>query len=185
MKATDLTTLWSRILRGDHKAWQKLVSQYAALVYTVARRAGLSELDAEDCAQHTWLALYRKRRSIKDPMAIAAWLIRTSQREAVRMMKRLRRPASSEAGSEPVDGKSLPADEVSALEFQVVLAKALEQLDPRCRKLITEMYLSNPDKKYRDIAALIGVKPNSLGPLRKRCLTRLKDILKKMGYQAD
>lgn len=185
MKTTDLKELWTEVLHGDHKAWQDLVRRYAALVYTVARRAGLGELDAEDCSQHTWLALYRKRRAIKDPVAIPAWLIRTTHRQAVRMARNLSRPTGTDAGQEPVDARPLPPDDVSSLEFKATLTKALRQLDPRCRKLITEMYLSRPEKKYRDVAALIGVKLNSLGPLRKRCLVKLRDILKKMGYQTD
>jgi RNA polymerase sigma factor (sigma-70 family) len=185
LTAANLTKIWVRIIQGDDRAWQELVRRYAAMVYTVARRVGLSELDAEDCAQHSWLTLYRKRRTIKDPVAIPAWLVRTTHREAIRMAQNLRRPAVLDIEAAPGDARSVPHDEVRLLEFQVTLNRALDQLDPRCRKLITEMYLSGSDKKYREIASLIGVKPNSFGPLRKRCLVKLKEIFKKMDYPLD
>lgn len=181
----DIRKLWTRVIIGDHKAWQQLVKQYAALVYTVARRAGLSQPDAEDCAQHAWLALYRKRRSIKNPAAVPAWLVRTAHREAVRMARNLRNlsPVGDQyAGRDP---SKLPDEFLDSLEFQIALTKALDQLDPRCRTLITELYLSGHEKKYREIAALIGVKLNSLGPLRSRCLERLRENLRQLGYQLD
>ncbi len=183
--ATDIRELWNRVLRGDHRAWQELVGRYATLVYTVACRAGLSRLDAEDCAQHTWLALYRRRRAIKDPAAIPAWLIKTTHREAIRTYRSLSRSSGLDYGSDSSASVSRPDEAADSLEFQLALGKAMDRLDPRCRRLITEMYFSNPEKKYRDVASLLGVKPNSLGPLRKRCLIKLKEILTKMGYSMD
>lgn len=181
----DIEKLWTRVISGDHKAWQQVLRHYATLVYTVARRTGLSQPDAEDCAQHAWLTLYKKRRSIKDPEAIPAWLVRTTYREAVRVSRSLRKTSS--LGDETGDGDSspLPDEILHSLEFQVALSKAVELLDPRCRTLITELYLSGDEKKYKEIAALVGVKPNSLGPLRSRCLERLRKNLIKIGYLVD
>ncbi len=101
------------------------------------------------------------------------------------MARNLRKSTVPDTAEELIDTRSLPDDEISSLEFQVTLSKALDRLNPRCRKLITEMYLLNPDKKYRDIASMIGVKPNSFGPLRKRCLIKLREILREMGYLTD
>jgi len=181
----DIRKLWARVVSGDHKAWQQLVRQYAALVYTVARRAGLSQPDAEDCAQHAWLALYRRRRSIKNPAAVPAWLVRTAHREAVKMARHLRTTSPVNNELEGSDPSSLPDELLDSLEFQIALGKAVDRLDPRCRTLITELYLSGEEKKYKEIAALLGVKPNSFGPLRSRCLERLRENLKKLGYQLD
>jgi len=79
--------IWQGVLQGDPPSWRTIVERYEALVFTVARRAGLTRADAEDCAQHTWLSLYRTRHTIKDPVALPAWLIRTTHRRALRMAK--------------------------------------------------------------------------------------------------
>jgi len=181
----DIDKLWTRVLAGDHKAWQQLLKRYATLVYTVARRAGLSQPDAEDCAQFAWLALYRKRRSIKEPAAIPAWLVRTTHREAIRMARRLRKTEPMGEGQDGDDQSCHPDEILNSLEFQVALRKAIDQLDARCQMLITELYLAGGEKKYKELAALIGVKPNSLGPLRSRCLERLRENLRKIGYPVD
>lgn len=181
----DLRELWTRIIDGDFKAWHQLVKQYSTLVYTIACRTGLSRPDAEDCAQHTWLALYRRRRSIKDPAAVPAWLIRTTHREAVRTVRNLGRQPKTDDLTDSVDAGPLPHESIASVEFQVALKKGLDRLDPRCRKLIEEMYLSNRKIKYKELASVLGVKSNSLGPLRKRCLVKLREILKEIGYVTD
>jgi len=185
----DLPSIWSRVERGDASAWQQLVDSYAGLVYTVARRAGLSAPDAEDCAQQTWLALYRNRKKIKDPTALPAWLIRSTQRNAVRICRKYAREAptagaDSDSGRQ-VDSAALPDEIMAELESRAVLEAAVAQLDGRCRKLVTWLFLSSELISYSDASRRLGVKPNTLGSLRSRCLKRLRTILKDMGYDTD
>ena len=158
---------------------------YSGLINTIARKAGLSPLDAEDCAQQTWLTLYKKRKYIKDPVALPAWLIKTTYRQAVYQARHLKPDQDIEAASEQADTAELPDETVTQLEYQAVLEYALKQLDPRCRRLLTELYLAPQTPSYKDIAKSINILPNSIGPLRSRCLLKLKEILKKMGYETD
>lgn len=185
----DLPSIWSRVVRGDASAWQQLVDGYAGLVYTVARRAGLSAPDAEDCAQQTWLALYRNRKKIKDPEALPAWLIRSTHRRAVHICQKYARESpTASADIDPnrqVDGAALPDEIMAKLESRAVLEAAVAQLDGRCRKLVTWLFLSPEHISYDDVSRRLGVNPNSLGPLRSRCLKRLRKILKDMGYDTD
>ena len=181
----NLSHIWEKVRRGDAHAWQELVRLYAGLVNTVARRVGLSAADAEDCAQHTWIALYRRRRTIKDPTALPAWLIRTTHREAVAMARRLIGRPEADTSAAQVDPGALPDEVVTQLEHQAIVTSAVRQLDARCRKLITALFLSPEKKSYREVARLIGVKPNSLGPLRDRCRSKLRRIIEKMGYTWD
>ena len=81
----DIRVLWERVLADDRTSWADVVRRYAALVFTVAIRAGLSQTDAEDCGQQVWLALYRTRMQLRDPDRLPAWLIQTTRRRAIRM----------------------------------------------------------------------------------------------------
>lgn len=67
-----VSDIWTEVLEGDSGSWTKLVRLLAPLVFTVARRAGLNQSDAEDCVQQTWVALYQGRRNIKDPNRLPA-----------------------------------------------------------------------------------------------------------------
>jgi len=176
----NLTKIWEKVCEGDYSSWQSLVDKYAALVYSVAKRAGLSNADAEDCSQQTWLTLYKKRKSIKEPKAIPAWLIKTTHRQAVKLSHQLNRLSSLDQSDVFTSSEPLPLDIIVHLEQQVLIQEGLKELDPRCRKILTELYFSDPPKSYDDIAKILKVKPNNIGPLRSRCITKLKKILKKI-----
>ena len=180
----ELKELWKRVLAGDTISWRKLVDSYSALVFTVARRAGLTDADAEDCAQDVWLALYRSRRSLKDPQAIPAWLIKTTHRRAVALGQRSRRSgAESEGVQAPFP--NLPDHELLAIEREFLVREAVKRLDPRCRLLIENLYFQKGQVTYRQLSDAIGISPNGLGPLRSRCLTKLARILKNLGMSED
>ncbi len=181
----DIHHIWKAVLAGDSAAWCELVRLYSGLVFTVARRVGLSDFDAEDCAQHTWMALFRRRRAIKDPVGLPAWLIRTTHRQAVHTLRRLSRHTALETTGAEGGCAELPDAAVQQLEHRVMLEVAIRRLDARCRKLLVELFLSDRPRSYLDVARSLRIKPNSLGPLRSRCLGKLKRLLKKMGYEQN
>ncbi len=51
--------------RGDETAWNTLVDRYQRLIFTVARRAGLSEPKAADVLQEVFLTLFEKLDEIE------------------------------------------------------------------------------------------------------------------------
>jgi RNA polymerase sigma factor (sigma-70 family) len=173
----SLGEIWNRVKDGDKSAWSEIVARYANLVFTVARRVGLTTYDAEDCAQHTWLALYRHRNAIRDPRRLPAWLILTTRREAIRMIQRQRRAGSLALESTEETAVALPDEELMRLEQLDALEHALSKLDPRCRTLLRALFFSEESLSYNDIAVSLGLAPNSMGPIRSRCLKRLKRIL--------
>ncbi len=177
--------LWDKVRNGDQNAWARLVNRYAGLVNTVAKRVGLSTFDAEDCAQHTWLALYRNRRVIRDPLRLPAWLILTTKRYAIRMLNRQHRQDSLSQHFEPETAQAPPDEELLRLECQDILQHAIDQLDERCRKLLLALFLSSENLSYREIAQALRVSPNTMGPLRSKCLKRLKKMLDKVEYWGD
>ncbi|MEZ5359983.1 MAG: sigma-70 family RNA polymerase sigma factor [Candidatus Zixiibacteriota bacterium] len=177
-----LINLWDRILSDDRAAWGELVARYSGLVFSTAIKIGLSNIDAEDCTQQTWISLYKNRRSIKDPVALPAWLILTTKRHAVKILKKIQKQSNSPFDI-TTDSNSLPPDEILLkLELQDAVEHAVEQLEPRCRKLFTLLFLSSRQYSYGEIAKILGVTPNNLGSVRTRCLNKLAVILKKMGY---
>ena len=176
----SISEIWKKVCEGDFSSWQNLVDKYAALVYSVAKRAGLSDADAEDCSQQTWLSLYRKRKSIKDPKAIPAWLIKTTHRQAVKLSQQLNRMRTLDKSDVFTSSEPLPIDVIVHLEQQVLIEEGLKKLDPRCRKILTSLYFTDPPKSYSEIAKMLKIKSNNIGPIRSRCIAKLKKILKKI-----
>ena len=180
-----IAEIWAGVRDGDHGAWRILVERYSPLVYTVALRVGLTKIDAEDCAQHSWMALYRNRRVIKDPARIPFWLIQTTRRQAVRMVKQMSRHTFVDPDPHIEANGALPDEEVAALEHQAILEVALDQLDGRCAAVLRALFFEPENKSYKQIAKDLGVAPNTLGPLRSRCLERLRKVLQELGYEMD
>jgi RNA polymerase sigma factor (sigma-70 family) len=176
------STLWSRVISGDSEAWRKLVERYQALVYAVATRSGLSMADAADCFQQTWIALYENRRRIQDPTRLSAWLVTTAKREVIRTRRRTLPDTGDSSEIESPDHSPLPDEELITLERQAQLEIALAELDPRCRQVVEAFFFAPEEQSYDQIAASLGMATNSLGPVRRRCLERLKEILRKNGY---
>ncbi len=177
----SVVDIWDRIQSDDHRAWKLLVQKYDALVNTVAMRCGLNGADVEDCAQHTWVALYRCRKSIKDPKALPKWLMQTARRRAVRMLQSSRGTTAAEDGI-ATDPRPLPDEELLQLERRQELEEAMSYLDDRCQKLIEALFFSPQGSNYADIARKLGIPANSLGPIRSRCLARMRQILDDLGY---
>ncbi|HOP07793.1 MAG TPA: sigma-70 family RNA polymerase sigma factor [candidate division Zixibacteria bacterium] len=173
--------IWQRVCEGDADAWRTLVYRYEALVYTVARRAGLSVSDAEDCAQYTWWMLYRSRHHIKDPRGLTKWLIRTTRRRSWRMVQSAQRSQQAHDEIPDVKPTPLPDADLEQLERQADLEMAMLQLDERCRKLLHALFFEPQDKSYSDIAKELNIPANSIGPIRSRCLARLRKIMKQLG----
>ncbi len=178
----QIDKLWDKVRKGDQDAWARLVNRYAGLVNTVARRVGLSTFDAEDCAQNTWLALYRNRGVIRDPSRLPAWLIMTTKRYAIRMLDRQYRQSTFSQHVEPESVGAPPDEELLRLESQDILNHAIGQLDERCQRLLHALFLSPDNPSYRKIAKTLQISPNAMGPLRSRCMKRLRKILDEMEY---
>jgi RNA polymerase sigma factor (sigma-70 family) len=182
MSKTD-TELWQDILKGNADAWRILVNRYQALVYAIPTRSGLSMNDAADCFQQTWMALYENRRKIKDPSRISAWLVTTAKREALRFIRQTSKDNRDADILEQVDTGPLPDQELIRLEHQAQLEIAMKELDPRCRRLVESFFYTDEKITYDEIASMLGISANSLGPARRRCLTRLKKILLEMDFE--
>jgi RNA polymerase sigma factor (sigma-70 family) len=181
LKHTD-SEIWKEILSGDPSAWKELIIRYEALVYAVATRAGLDISDVEDCFQQVWYLLYKNRKKIIDPSRISAWLVTTAKRESIRLSKRSNAADTDIEDLNLSDRSKLADEELEVVERQAHLEIALNMLEERCRKMLYAMFFAPENKSYDDIAKDIGIASNSIGPIRRRCLERLRGILEENGY---
>jgi RNA polymerase sigma factor (sigma-70 family) len=168
---------------GDHRAWDRLIDRYSRLVYSIPRRYGLSEADAEDVFQSVFTILVRKLETLQDDTRLSAWLITTTHRECWRHGRRAGAQAPLEALPEDPDS---PGDQtIDRLEEQHLVREALQRLGGRCERLLTALFRSGGDSGYERIAADLGMKIGSIGPTRARCFDKLRAILLEMGYEPD
>lgn len=188
MSGTD-ADLVAGCLRGEQAAWDALVDRYAALIYSIPLKYGLSEVDAADVFQSVCVTLLEKLASIREPRGLAAWIITTTSRlcwSTVRQRNReplLTTPDDAPSESELIDPLPLPEETVLALERQHLVRVAVGQLPPRCRHLVKALFSDlGAGRSYESVAADLGMPVNSLGPTRARCLAQLRRLLTDAGY---
>ena len=179
--STD-TEIWSAILDGSAAAWELLVRRYEALIYTIATRAGLSMADAGDCFQQTWFLLYKHRKSITQPDRVSAWLTTAAKREALRLRRKAVPTADAEILNHLADAAPLADEKLEAIEQRARLETALGKLDNRCAALLTALFLDPENPSYEAISSDLSIPRNSLGPIRSRCLSKIRTILEDEGW---
>ncbi len=177
--------LVNRALLGDNAAWGAIVGRYGGLAFALARRAGLSRSDAEDVVQSVFTALVRSLATLRDGESLAAWIATSVRRAAWRESRRTRSMRGSDAldVAEPSEAEAGSVDEASALERRSIVLRALGSIDERCQHLLQALFLGASEPDYRAIGQRFGIAPNSVGPIRNRCLRRLLETLEQLGFE--
>jgi RNA polymerase sigma factor (sigma-70 family) len=146
-------------------------------VWSVCHRYQLSRADAEDVHPTVWLQLVSRLDKIREPDALPGWLATTTRRECVRALRAARGPhaADSVPDAETIpDQRAATAEqELLVAERHAVLLEALARLRPCCQRLIGKL-IEDPPLSYAQISASLGIPVGSIGPLRGRCLDRLR-----------
>ena len=180
MEATD-ADLVRACTRGDKQAWETLVRRYERLVFSVARRGGLNEDAAADVFQRVFVSLVEHVHTLQQPDRLSAWLVTSAKRETWRAGRRAAAQRAVHAPEEHAvdvpDSDMTAEDEVVRLEEQDLVRRAVESLDGRCRELLQLMFYSEEPLSYAQIAARLGIAEGSIGPIRGRCLERLRQQL--------
>jgi RNA polymerase sigma factor (sigma-70 family) len=174
--------------RGDEAAWAELVNRYQRLIYAIPLRAGLDEEQAADVFQGVFAILIERLDDIREPSRLNAWLVTTAKRETWRVTRRLiaaRSTASTTvdpgAAEEMPDDAPLPGEVLARLEEQHAVRTAVDALDGRCQELLRLLFYDPDSPPYTDMAARLGIAVGSIGPIRARCLERLRRQLERAG----
>jgi RNA polymerase sigma factor (sigma-70 family) len=178
--AVDVGLLVRQATAGDRGAWERLVDQYSRLIWAMTRDFRLSESDAADVVQATWLRLLEHIDRIEYPERIGGWLATTARHECLRhlaagkkvMLMHDEEAALGDAASyQPDVDERLLADE-RAKEVR----EALTMLPGRWQQLL-ELLMADPPASYAEISDQLGLPVGSIGPTRGRCLERLRVLL--------
>jgi RNA polymerase sigma factor (sigma-70 family) len=183
-RGVSLERLVSDAKGGDERAWCEIVERYAGLVWSVARAHRLSDADAADVSQATWMKLFRSLGTLQHPAALGAWLATTARRECLRC---IRRSGRSEPWPEELDvADDRPAVDAGLLagDRDALVMRALALLPERDQALL-RMLSADPGPSYEEIGAALAMPIGSIGPTRARALARLRRKLDQLGTPAE
>lgn len=163
--------LLERCRHRDAAAWDELVARYERLIYSVALRNGVSAEDAADITQTTFVELIDSLDRIRDTDRLASWLMTVARRQAWRTRSAARRTQPSDDLLAGVD------DPFSDWGTLTVIHDALATLGGSCRQLLQALYFESDEPSYAEIAGRLNRSIGGIGPLRGRCLKRLREII--------
>jgi len=170
---SDNAALVTACRNGDKHAWEQVVDRYQRLVYAIPLREGLQRDEAADVTQETFMALIKGLDTIRDPDRLGYWLMTVARR----LTWRVRNGAALvlvDLNEFETDSDDEAADE---LLQSLWVYEAIMQLDDPCRSLILSLFFDPAEPSYGEIALRLGRPLGSIGPLRARCMLRLRSLL--------
>jgi len=170
-------------LKGDQAAWESLVSRYQRLVYHFPNDARLSPQDCDEVFQETFLSTYKSLEKLLEVQALDHWIATVAKRTTWKVVQRNRRhPMESLAEEFDVEDPDLIPDEHLEIRVQQAgIRRAIGMLNGRCRTLLHLLFYKYDSGDYDKVAKEAGIARGSIGPIRHRCLVKLKNVLEQMG----
>ena len=155
---SDLPELVATAVSGNRAAWNSLVERFSPLVTSVIRRFRLTESDADDVRQNTWLRLVEHLEGIREPRALPGWIVTTTRNEALRVVSARRRvePMDPQIDDrlDTINNEDLATNLLLAERRNAVRA-GLAELRSEHRELL--LLVSDPEISYRQISRRLGM----------------------------
>ena len=179
MKNDDVELI-QRSLTGDENAFAKLVRKYQKPVHALAwRKVGDFHI-AEEITQDTFLRVYRKLATLKDPRRFAGWLYRIAARQCHAWLrkKKIQTQSLEDTDIESIEKMTYSqyvAEEQAkaATEAQRdIVQRLLARLRESERTVVTLHYFG--EMTCEEISRFLGVSASTVKSRLRRARTRLK-----------
>jgi RNA polymerase sigma-70 factor (ECF subfamily) len=169
-----------RLRARDEDALRILIKELGPLVYAVARRVVAEPSLAEEVAQDTFVALWR-RPGAYDPErgSLQAFLLGVARNKAIDLVRReesLRRSAESLLAEAERASRDVSADErMEGVEERQGVRDALAKLSPNQREAIVLAYFGG--RTYREVARELGVPEGTAKTRLRDGLIKLRELM--------
>ena len=171
-------------LLGNQQAWSDLIDKYKNLIFSIPVKYGLPAEDAADIFQAVCFTALEELSDLREPRALAAWLIRLTARKCARWKREKRVYSETQIDEETFTERGdLPEKLVQEVEQEQMLREAISEMPPACGKLIHLLFFAIPPLSYDEAARALGFKKGSIGATRMRCLGKLRRALEKKGFR--
>lgn len=167
---TGLGVELAAVNAGPREVAIEALQEHGPVLLAAARVITLDDDEAQDLVQTTFEIALRHMKTLREPTALRAWLLRIETREALRVVRRLRRLVR-------LDGhvRELRAPGTD-LAGQVDMRQALGTLPMRIRAAVVLHHLGG--LSVRETAEALGVSENTIKSELKTGLARLREALR-------
>jgi len=171
-----------RCLKGDEKAYEKLLEKYRGPVFSICFRMVRNRDDAEDLAQDVFIKIFNILDRYNPSFPFSSWLYRITSNLCIDFLRKNKRtiysidkPVDSEDGEM---SRQLPSDAIGPerkmelKEEMVILEKAIEKLPEHYRMIVLLRHQEH--LSYDEISETLGI---PLGTVKARIHRARKTIV--------
>jgi RNA polymerase sigma factor (sigma-70 family) len=172
--------------KGNQIAWSALIEKYKNLIFSIPIKFGLPREDAADIFQAVCVDLLSSLPKLREPKALAKWLMQTSFHKCLRWKKdRLNLVDDPEVldGASSTGSDDLPEAMLHQVQREQSVRRALAALPPRCGRMVSMLFFDDPPRPYEEVAKELGLASGSIGFIRGRCLKKMRQLLEEKGFQ--
>jgi len=174
--------LIEQCLKGKESAWMALIDKYKNLIFSIPIHYGFSQEDSADIFQSVCMDLLAELPRLREPKALAGWLIQVARNKCFHRKESLGRSKVQEIGDlDPPAPFSEPENLLAQAEQEQFLREAMDELPAQCRELVNMLFFENPPRPYEEIAKELRMARGSVGFMRKNCLDKLRERLESLG----
>jgi RNA polymerase sigma-70 factor (ECF subfamily) len=174
--------LVNKARKGDRNAFETLCNLKSRSMVFIAHSILGDYHEAEDAAQETILAMFKNIRSLRDPEAFEAWMIRILRNNCAKCLKnrsRFREAADIDderTDIEDNDGEFSPEKYAEDKELGRSLYDAIQTLPQKRRNAIIMYYYDH--LSYKEIASITGTSAKTVSTNILRARNTIRAILK-------
>ena len=172
--SVPLPELAAKAMEHDQEAWRALVDRLKGVVWKVLYGYDLTEEDRKDAFASTFFRLYEHLHSIRELEKLPGWVATTARNEAHTIFRRRRNTVPMESVGLRETPTVEDQDHVVADELHTALRAAFTRLNPQSQALM-RLLTTDPPLSYDEISRILDIPRGSIGPLRQRCLERLRN----------
>ncbi len=170
-----------RILAGDTKAFEEIVTEYHKMVYTLAFRVLKSREEAQEIAQDVFLKVFQSLKKFNKRSKLSTWIYRITYNTSINRFKSQKR----EIKTLEIDGytelhisnSQNSLDKMSMEEKREIINKSLLKL-PEADNIIVTLYYYE-ELPIKEIADIVGISTQNvkikLYRSRQKLYVELKD----------
>ncbi|HWC19438.1 MAG TPA: sigma-70 family RNA polymerase sigma factor [Terriglobales bacterium] len=170
-------------LAGKEEAWSALIDKYKRLIYSIPIKWNLAREDANDVFQAVCVDLYTELPRLREPKALAKWLIQATLHKCARLRQQQSRFVDEDITDDLTPLEPGAEAIVAEVQQEQIVRDAIASLPARCAQMIHMLFFESPARPYNEIARQLGLATGSIGFIRGRCLERMKKALLSRGWK--
>ena len=167
-------------LSGDSRSWERLLKRYERMIYSVPARLHFDMDERQEVFQTVCCRILENLYALVDASRLRSWILTITIRECNHLIheKYLRRrhdPENYALGLQDPNADTLEI--YLSSEREQLLREVFEELPERCRELVRMLFLADTKARYEDLAKHFALSMETIGSLRYRCLSNLRQLL--------